>query len=74
MKRKIDIMTALYDEQEVMDRYVASREQEAKIEATVKMYHRFGKSISEAINGIVSDFGLSQSSAESKAKQYWSQA
>jgi len=64
-------MEALYNEQEVMDRYVASREKESEIKATVKMYRLFGKTIAEAIDGIVSQFGLSQTSAEAKAKQYW---
>lgn len=70
-KEVIDIMVALYDEQEVMDRYVASEKKESEIKATVKMYHFFGRSIEEAIDGLVSQFGLSEESAEEKANQYW---
>ncbi len=42
-------MVALYDEQEVMERYVASERKgaakEAAIETAVKMYRQFGKTI-----------------------------
>lgn len=70
-KEVIDIMIALYDEQEVLDRYVASREKESEIKATVSAYQRLGKSITETIDDIISQFGLSAASAEKKAKQYW---
>lgn len=70
-KEVISIMEALYNEQEVMDRYIASREKESEIKATVKAYHRFGRNISEAIEDIIAQFGLSETSAEAKAKQYW---
>ena len=70
-KEVIDIMIALYDEQEVLDRYVASREKESEIKATVSAYQRLGKSITETIDDIISQFGLSAASAETKAKQYW---
>ncbi len=70
-KEVIDIMIALYDEQEVLDRYVASREKESEIKATVNTCQRFGKDLSEAINEIINQFGLSAASAETKAKEYW---
>jgi len=71
-KEVIDIMTALYDEQEVMDRYVASEKQESEIKATVSTLREVGKNLSETIEFIIPRFGLSPSSAESKVRQYWS--
>ena len=70
-KEVIDIMIALYDEQEVMDRYVANEKKESEIKATVNTCQRFGKDLSEAINEIINQFGLSAASAETKAKEYW---
>ena len=64
-------MVALYDEQEVMERYVASQVKESEIRATVMTLRALGKSMSEAVDFIMSRFGLSISSAEAKAKQYW---
>ena len=72
-KEVIDIMIALYNEQEVMDRYIASEKKESEIKATVNMYHRFDKTIAEAIDGIKTMFGLSSKTAEEKANQYWVQ-
>lgn len=70
-KEVIDIMVALYDEQEVMERYVASEKKESEIKATVTTYRRLGKSVAEAVADIVSQFGLSETSAQAKANKYW---
>ena len=64
-------MVALYDEQEVMERYVASQVKESEIRATILTYKRLGKSTDDAIADIIVQFGLSTKSAEAKAKQYW---
>ena len=66
-------MIALYNEQEVMDRYVASREKESEIKATVATLQEVGRSISEIIEYIKKKFKLSAQSAEEKTKQYWAQ-
>lgn len=70
-KEVIDIMIALYDGQEVLDRFVANEKKESEIKATVNTCQRFGKDLSEAINEIINQFGLSATSAETKAKEYW---
>ena len=66
-------MIALYNEQEVMDRYIASEKKESEIKATVNTLKLLGKSIAEAVDFIVAQFGLSSKSAEEKANQYWAQ-
>ncbi|MBR0149635.1 MAG: hypothetical protein IJM23_10680 [Lachnospiraceae bacterium] len=70
-KEVIDIMIALYDEQEVMDRYVANEKKESEIKATVDECQFFGASISDAIQRVASKFNIPSSIAESKVNQYW---
>jgi hypothetical protein len=64
-------MIALYDEQEVLDRYVASREKESEIKATVNTLKEVGRSITEVADYIIAKFGLSSAAAETKVKEYW---
>ena len=71
-KEVISIMEALYNEQEVMDRYVASREKESEIKATIDECKYFGASLADAIRRVASKYNLSSTSAEKKVNQYWS--
>ncbi len=70
-KEVIDIMTALYDEQEVVDRHIESRIREANIQTTVEDFQLFGKTIAEAIDIIIKKYKLSKDEAEEKVKKYW---
>ena len=70
-KEVINIMVALYDEQEVMDRYVASEKREISIQTTVEDCQFFGQSLTDAIECVASRFNLTPTVAEQKVKRYW---
>lgn len=70
-KEVVDIMMALYDEEEVMERYVESEKNEAVIRNTIEMCQDFGASVADTIQKLVNKFALSKTAAESKVQEYW---
>lgn len=64
-------MVALYDEQEIMDRFVASEKKESKIQTSVEDCKDFGLSKSEAVNRIIAKYNLLKDEAKEKVDLYW---
>ncbi len=83
----VTIMMTLFDTEYIFKTYVDSEKREAEqngerkgirkgeqsggIRATVRLCKEFGVSVSEIVNKIVTEFGLSEKEAESKVKEYW---
>ena len=70
-KEVIDIMVALYDEQEIMDRYVTSRERESSIKAAIESFEEVGLSREEISQKIIAKYKLSPDEATEKIDLYW---
>lgn len=79
----VDIMITLYDEQEIMERYVESEvaeaveqaveqaDSEAAIRTTIEMCQDFGISTEETVQKLIDKFSLSKEMAENKVQEYW---
>lgn len=79
----VDIMITLYDEQEIMERYVESEvaeaveqaveqaDNEAAIRTTIEMCQDFGISTEETIQKLIDKFSLSKKRAKNKVQEYW---
>ena len=70
-KEVIDIMVALYDEQEIIARYVTSREKESSIKTAIESFEEVGLSKDEVSQKIMNKFKLSLDEALEKIDQYW---
>ena len=66
-KEVIDIMVALYDEQEVLDRHISNK----AIEAAVRVSQRLAASQEETARIIADDFKLKPEVALRKVKEFW---
>lgn len=64
-------MVALYDEQEIIARYVTSREKESSIKTAIESFEEVGLSKDEVSQKIMNKFKLSQDEALEKIDQYW---
>lgn len=64
-------MVALYDEQEIMDRFVTSRERESAIKMAVEDCKDFGLNKNDAIERISAKLNLSSDDAKEKVDLYW---
>ena len=70
----VDIMITLYDEQEIMERYVESEvaaDSEAAIRTTIEMCQDFGISTEETVQKLIDKFSLSKEMAKNKVQEYW---
>ena len=70
-KEVIDIMTALYDEQEVVDRHIASIARESEIKGLIEAFQLMGKNESETSDAVVVKYGVLDTEAKDKVKLYW---
>lgn len=70
-KEVIDIMVALFDEQEVFDRYVDNKVKEAEIKSTIEDCQYFDISLLDTIKRVSTKYKLSEDIAEQKVQQYW---
>lgn len=70
-KEVVDIMMALYDEEEVIERYVESRENEAAIRTFVEACQELGVSVAETMQRLIDKFSLNKATATNKVQEYW---
>lgn len=69
-KEVVDIMMALYNE-EVIERYVEDRENEAAIRSAVEMCQYLEVTINDAIARIAAKFNLEWIKSSEKVHEYW---
>ena len=70
-KEVIDIMVALYDEQEIMDRFVASEKRESAIKGNIEAYQDAGLTREETESKIIKRYQISSEEASEKVNLYW---
>jgi len=77
-KEVVDIMMALFDQEEVFRVYVKETVKEAVAEAVessickaIEMCQEFGLSITDAIARIASKFNLSQEDSKEMVERFW---
>lgn len=70
-KEVVDIMMALYNEEEIMERYVESEKNEAAIQSAVEMCQDLEVTINDAIARIASKFNLEWAKSSEKVHEYW---
>ena len=74
-KEVVNIMMTLYDEQEIMERYVKSEvaeaEKEASLRSVIETCQDLGVSMADTVTRIALKFKLTQSEAEESVREYW---
>lgn len=70
-KEVIDIMITLFSQEYAVEAYAADREKTGAIKNTVEMCQEFGTTIEEAIQKLISKFGLSKKDSTEYVKAYW---
>lgn len=71
----VDIMLTIFDEETIMRNHIRSERREAATKAAiqnaVEMCQDFGVSFSDAIEKLISKFGLPEEEAEEAVQKYW---
>lgn len=73
-KRKekvIDIMITLFGQEYAVEAYAEDKARTREYKNTVEMCQEFGTTIEEAIQKLVSKFGLSKKDSTEYVKEYW---
>lgn len=70
-KEVVDIMMALYDEEEIMERYVESEKNEVAIRTFVEACQELGVSVAETMQRLIDKFSLNKTTATNKMQEYW---
>ena len=70
-KEVIDIMITLFGQEYAVEAYAADREKTGMIKNTVEMCQEFGTTIEEAIQKLISKFGISRNDSAEYVKEYW---
>ena len=70
-KEVIGIMKLLFDQDYAMQVAMKEQRRQTKIETTVEMCQRFGKSILEAVRMLSVDFSLTQEDAAKYVQEFW---
>lgn len=70
-KEVVDIMMALYDEEEIMERYVESEKNEVAIRTFVETCQELEVSVAETMQRLIDKFSLNKTTATNKVQEYW---
>ena len=70
-KEVIDIMITLFGQEYAVEAYAKDERRTGEIKTAVEMCQEFGTSIEEAIQKLISKFGISRNDSAEYVKEYW---